>query len=332
MTSQNTFLDPKKIFNFDFNYILQRDMPGIGLAVNQEGMTAEHLPTNIPILQNQLNIFDFSPNNPGQGLCEKLSKILTQSNIAHIILCPDPHVKSDRIFYLPTFYLYGLDTWQSSYQKVFDHKKLYNISCLNKNNHSHRIENYVRLLEKDYGPALISWADYSGATNPPATPESMKKYYALKAKGFTPSRDVTNFQKCHSILDDAYQASYVNIVTETIMNNDVCFITEKTWKPIASGQIFFMVGCKGTMAYLKSVGVDTFDDIIDHSYDSESDWVKRIDLMHKSLDKLMELDLAEVYEQTKDRRKQNQELFFSGKFGMQYVDQINDAAKKYNIA
>ena len=92
------------------------------------------------------------------------------------------------------------------------------------------------------------------------------------------------------------------------------FITEKTWKTIASGQLFLLLAGPGTVAHLREIGLDTFDDIIDHNYyDSELDAKTRIVKLHKVLDDLMSKDLELINQQTKDRRTANAEKFWGNK-------------------
>ena len=253
----------------------------------------------------------------------RLSKILSYGNIDHIILSSDPAIETDTIFYFPAFYLYGLYHWNHCYQTVFTHEKIYNISCLNKGDHGHRIQNFVTLIEKNYNDVLYTWNSRKG-DGTSATLDAMNKYQNLIEQRIIPKVDSApiNFTTAHDIKHNAYQAAYINIITETLVRDSI-FISEKTWKPIASGQLFFMVGCFGTIQYLRDLGVDVFDDIIDHSYDLDTDWVDRIDRMHDSLGQLMQQDLSIVFKQTKDRRQRNQELFFNGKFGVQYLDKIN---------
>jgi hypothetical protein len=180
-------------------------------------------------------------------------------------------------------------------------------------------------MEKNYNNVLSSWHDKAGDGSK-ATLDAMEKYQNLKEQKIIPKLDPIplNWERLHSIQHDAHQASYIHITVETLVK-DAIFISEKTWKPVGSGQLFCMVGCLGTVSYLRELGVDVFDDIIDHSYDSDPDWVCRINRMHDSLAQLVRQDLSKVYKQTQQRRQQNQKLFFNGKFGMHYIDRINSS-------
>jgi hypothetical protein len=327
----NAYVDLNQLFDFEFNYISQHDIPGVGLDVFKPDMVVELLRCQKPIAKDQLNVFDFSQNFADPYVLLRLAQVCDRSQINYVILSPYPAVETDTIFYFPTFYLTGLRRWKDYQSLVFENKKIYKISCLNRGAHGHRIQNFVRLLEKNYDSALYSWLDMQG-DGTLAAPDIMEKYQQLQRQGIIPmvlDAKILNPKAIFNIQHDAYQATYVNIITETMVR-DTIFISEKTWKSVASGQLFFMVGCRSTIKYLRELGVDVFDDIIDHSYDLESDWVVRIDRMHDSLAQLMQQDLSTLYEQTKDRRLQNQERFFGGQFGMQYVDRINLRFSKGN--
>jgi hypothetical protein len=123
------------------------------------------------------------------------------------------------------------------------------------------------------------------------------------------------------IAHPAYTDSYINLVTETDMSN--AFVTEKTWKPVASAQLFLIVGHKNAIEHLRDMGVDTFDDIVDHNYyDSEPDWQQRIQKIHRVLDDLLIQDLESIYKDTEQRRTSNSKKFFNGEFGIEYQNNL----------
>ena len=321
----NPYVNLDELFDFEFNYLNQHDLPGISLflAQNHTVDSVDQIPHTHTIFKDKLNVIDFSENAAGNNTLERLSDLLTSIEIPHVILGSDPDLNTDKIYYFPVFYFASMKRCNNNYKSVFEHNKTYSISCLNKNSHDHRILNYSKLIEKNYKNTLITFND-EGVTCK-LDSDIGKIYQKLKSAGHIPVKDTSmppDGRNTWTIQHDAFKASYVHIVTETNVSNAV-FITEKTWKPIAAGQLFFIVGCRNTIAHLRKLGVDMFDDLIDHSYDSESDWESRIDQMYISIDKLLENNLEELYNITKDRRKRNQELFFAGKFDMNYVDKIN---------
>ena len=64
------------------------------------------------------------------------------------------------------------------------------------------------------------------------------------------------------------------------------FISEKIFKPIAYQHAFVVYGTSGTLRYLHELGFETFDHVIDESYDNEADWFLRQQLIQGILKNL----------------------------------------------
>jgi hypothetical protein len=81
----------------------------------------------------------------------------------------------------------------------------------------------------------------------------------------------------HKLIDHKfYTDAYFNFVVETHFDNDTCFLTEKTFKPILNLQPFIIAGNPGSLALLKDLGYKTFEDVIKESYDLHTDHRKRM--------------------------------------------------------
>jgi len=101
-------------------------------------------------------------------------------------------------------------------------------------------------------------------------------------------------------------------------------LQDALWKPIVSEQLFLIFGYPGIVSYLRDIGVDTFDDIIDHnSYDKISDPHDRLNCLHSVLENLIDLDFKLIFNQTAERRRNNRLNFLAGKFTNNYIDIIN---------
>lgn len=78
-----------------------------------------------------------------------------------------------------------------------------------------------------------------------------------------------------------YNDTYYSIVAETHYTNDYVMLTEKTAKPLIAKRLFVMFAGLGYLAHLHRLGFQTFDSIIDESYDLEIDdtarWTKAFD-------------------------------------------------------
>lgn len=95
-----------------------------------------------------------------------------------------------------------------------------------------------------------------------------------------------------SLFDEAAD-SLLYLITETVADGRRHHLTEKTFKPIALGMPFVMVGTQGSLEYLRSYGFKTFGDIWDESYDTISDPHERIAAVASLLKNLCDLSIKE---------------------------------------
>ena len=109
----------------------------------------------------------------------------------------------------------------------------------------------------------------------------------------------------------AYSNTALNIITETTYDQQ--FFTEKTWKPIYSKQLFLLISAPGSVKRLRDFGFDTYDDVIDHSYDNENNLEKRIQMVVSEM-KRLNTNIIELHQRTTDRRYKNFFYLQSSKF------------------
>lgn len=86
--------------------------------------------------------------------------------------------------------------------------------------------------------------------------------------------------------------TWVSIVSEASYAENTCFISEKTFKPIAARHPFIMCGNKHSLRYLKNLGYKTFDGFIDETYDSLDTW-DRYDAIIKEVIKIKSMSLTQ---------------------------------------
>lgn len=85
------------------------------------------------------------------------------------------------------------------------------------------------------------------------------------------------------------------IVTETAFTNEnLLFLTEKTFKPFLLRMPFILIAQRGTLAYLRSIGYRTFSDFWDEDYDSIEDPGKRLQTIIKLTKTLATQDLSSL--------------------------------------
>jgi len=126
-----------------------------------------------------------------------------------------------------------------------------------------------------------------------------------------------------------YNETYFTIALETYINHSTIedekqgivsdqagpcelFVTEKTFKPIAHQHPFLICGMKGSLAFLKEIGFETYSNIFDESYDTLDFFDARLDMIYnnvknfnkeKYLDPLTEQKIKHNYNQFYDRSK-----------------------------
>jgi hypothetical protein len=137
-----------------------------------------------------------------------------------------------------------------------------------------------------------------------------------------------NQRNDHSRTDFRYHDdSYCNIVMETHFDADQsggAFVTEKTFKPIKHGQMFFVAGPAGSLQVLRDLGYRVFDSVLDNSYDLETDATQRWKSLIRSI-YFACLDLPQLFELCSADIDHNQQLFQANK-----KDRLNTLIKEIN--
>ena len=135
-----------------------------------------------------------------------------------------------------------------------------------------------------------------------------------------------NERNNHSMSEPKYHTdSYCNIVMETHFDADQSggvFLTEKTFKPIKHGQMFFIAGPAGSLQLLRDLGYRVFDSVLDNSYDQEPNHTQRWIRLANSI-KSAQKQLPEMFEQCRSDIEHNQRLFCTKK-----TDRLNTLLTK----
>jgi hypothetical protein len=128
-----------------------------------------------------------------------------------------------------------------------------------------------------------------------------------------------------SLFDEAAE-SLLYLVTETVATGRRLHLTEKTFKPIALGMPFVIVGTQGSLKYLRSYGFRTFEGIWDESYDDAEDDVRieRIASLLRSLDELPVDAKQDLFEQCREVIEHNWNHFYSGGFESVLWTELNE--------
>jgi hypothetical protein len=122
-----------------------------------------------------------------------------------------------------------------------------------------------------------------------------------------------------------FEPSCVSLITEPVYYERETIITEKTIMSMYAGTIPVWVGGWRIPHYLKQAGFDTFDDIVDHSYQDLADPADRCrQAVELNLNLLRHFDLTKKLNWAcQDRLKRNVELLESNHFRNKCLNIIN---------
>jgi hypothetical protein len=238
------------------------------------------------------------------------------------------HQMYSKMFYYPYWYYNSKCKEWSVVNNNFVQSRKFNLGCLNGNPRPHRIANYYQLMKKSYKDQMsISFYNANPRRRDDVTLLDEELNYWNNIRDSLPQKpSIFRSIDLPQLLD-----SYLHLVTETTVIPGV-FITEKTWKAVIAGVPFLMFGNPGTISFLKTLGVDTYDDVIDHAYyDSEADWRIRLTKIHTILDNLIEHGAEKIYQQLFVRTKHNQAKFWNGDFDPGYQSQLTSAIENVSI-
>jgi hypothetical protein len=119
-----------------------------------------------------------------------------------------------------------------------------------------------------------------------------------------------------TLVAEHFDDAYCHLVLETLYDAEQsggAFLTEKTFKPIRHAQPFIIFGTVDSLATLRKLGYQTYDNFIDNAYDNEIDNTQRFKKTLTALEKVNAADLHEFYIGCRDQIIHNQELFLSSK-------------------
>ena len=170
----------------------------------------------------------------------------------------------------------------------------------------------------------------------PVDPEHNIHYttHEFKNTAFKPGhiQDVlptTSAPSCSSadfIIND-YANTTFEVVLETLVDDDRIQLTEKILRPIACGHPFILAATPGSLAYLRDYGFKTFNGIIDESYDTEIDPVKRLNLIVAAMKTITEWTSEQQLHnliQIKEITNYNKQHFFSEQFFNLIINELKN--------
>jgi len=145
--------------------------------------------------------------------------------------------------------------------------------------------------------------------------DDLENYFHLNTSPSTASADYVSLD---------YRSTEIEVVLETLFDDDRLQLTEKILRPIACGQPFMLVGTHGSLKYLRDYGFETFGNLIDEGYDTVVDPAKRLEAVINEMKRIANLPTQEkskLYTDMRTIAQRNKELFFSKQWQQQIVDE-----------
>lgn len=114
-----------------------------------------------------------------------------------------------------------------------------------------------------------------------------------------------------------YAAAGIEVVLETLFDDQRHHLTEKTLRAIACGRPFILAATPSSLQYLRDYGFQTFDGLIDETYDTITDPVARLEAIVAEMTRISELApeaKTALWTALYAIAEQNKQRFFSAEF------------------
>lgn len=129
------------------------------------------------------------------------------------------------------------------------------------------------------------------------------QHWSPKKMSFDINWDNTDGLKDLFLPPNEFKTSAISLISES--NTKCLFYTEKTYVPIFHQRPFFIYGAPHANTYLKNMGFEIFDNIIDYSFDTIIDDTERCKAYFKEVAKLKEMSYNEIVDSTHTRVMHN---------------------------
>jgi hypothetical protein len=218
-----------------------------------------------------------------------------------------------------------------SHKSVFKPNKEFLFSCHNRVFKKHRLETLC-FLKKHNILKNTDWSNLNQFYGWVASPDYFDYDFDFvideidffKKKGVKYSKYETNKKSwlnkedaariVQKLTPECFTNCYINIITETWHDVKEIHVSEKSYRAFYFMQLPIFVATYGHVKYLKTrFGFDLFDDLIDHSYDSEPDSKKRMLLVLNEIKRLNDnKDLViDFYKKNKSRFENNLKIILN---------------------
>lgn len=145
-------------------------------------------------------------------------------------------------------------------------------------------------------------------------------------ENFLLAKSVSSCSSADFDIDD-YNNTKIEVVLETLFDDDRLHLTEKILRPIACNQPFVLAATHGSLQYLKNYGFKTFDSVWNEDYDSIVDPVERLNAIVTLMTDIAgwsDHQQTEYLAQAYEIARYNKQWFFSEEFFDLIVDELKN--------
>lgn len=252
-------------------------------------------------------------------LTSELANLLNGNNIKLIVtVCSHPsgyyneqkqYFNDIEIVHWPTYWL----NWSVMCSNHLDFNQTYTefdypYICLNNKNHTHR----CMLVDELTGQGILDKGIVTWNRFPVRNPSLYQfKHYnddiRLISDDFETKLD-------SFLIPDEYYKSFLHVIGEATVS--VTCISEKTCLPILFKKPFIIMADQHFHKRLVDLGFELYDEIIDYTFDSEPDMLKRAEAIALNVKRITEQNTTELYQLIKEKAQRNYD---------NYIRIINDA-------
>lgn len=200
--------------------------------------------------------------------------------------------------------------------------KKFLFECLLGARRAHRDFAMFELTRKNLlGQGLVTYRDiFQGSAHCEVTQQVAQHFapatlnWPYVADNLDPAWEVSD-QLSYSISPyvpwNIYDHSWYSLVAETVGYAPTFFLSEKTTKVLYAQRVAVWLAPQYFLRTLKELGFETFDNVIDESYDNEPDPIRRWTRAVEQIEYLQSLDPRGVYQQCRARLEHNQQWLMS---------------------
>lgn len=124
-----------------------------------------------------------------------------------------------------------------------------------------------------------------------------------------------------------YNQTAYSIVAETNYNNNYSFFTEKIIKPMLAKRLFVVFSGQHYLKNLRKLGFQTFDNVIDETYDSIADPIERFNSALAQVDYLLDIPQEVILKKIQPIVDHNHRLLLNKNWYAEFSKNLSDCIK-----